>query len=156
MAANPAYLDGLKLLARRELSEKQVRQRLGRKGHDADAVDEAVARLREERAIDDTRVAEAIARTSTSVKRRGRQRVRLDIERSGIAASVAKRAVADVFAGLDDEALLAAAIRRRLRGRETIDSERELHRLYRYLIAQGFEPERALAALRALYRPQSS
>jgi regulatory protein len=156
LAPNPAYLDGLKLLARRELSEKQVRQRLARKGHAADLIDEAVERLREERAIDDTRVAEAIARTATSVKRRGRQRVRIDIERSGIAAGIAKRAVDEVFAGIDDGALLEQAIRKRLRGREIIDTERELHRLYRYLVAQGFEPERALAALRALYRPRPS
>jgi regulatory protein len=156
LAANPAYLEGLKLLARRELSEKQVRQRLARKGHSAAAIDEAVERLRDERAIDDTRVAEAIARTSTSLKRRGRQRVRMDIERSGIAAAVAKRAVDEVFAGIDDAALLDQAIRRRLRGREMIDSERELHRLYRYLVTQGFEPDRALAALRALYRPRPS
>ena len=45
----------------------QVRQRLARKGHEPDAIDAAVARLREGRAIDDTRVAEAIARTETSI-----------------------------------------------------------------------------------------
>ena len=33
-----AYVDGLKMLARRELSELQVRQRLARKGHQPDAI----------------------------------------------------------------------------------------------------------------------
>src|SRR5436190_24387744 len=61
-----AYLDGVKLLARRELSEAQVRQRLARRGHEPGAIDEAVAKLREERALDDVRVAEAIAREQTS------------------------------------------------------------------------------------------
>ena len=70
------YLDALKLLARRELSEFQVRQRLSRKGHPMDDIDAAVARLKSERAIDDMRVAEAIARTSMTVKRRGRLRGR--------------------------------------------------------------------------------
>src|SRR5712691_4352502 len=88
-----AYVDGLKMLARRELSEQQVRQRLARKGHDQDAIDDAVTRLREERAIDDVRVAESIARTETSVKRRGKLRVRLQIERAGIGRGTAKRAV---------------------------------------------------------------
>ncbi len=37
-----AYLEGLKMLARRELSEMQVRQRLARKGHEPQAIDEAV------------------------------------------------------------------------------------------------------------------
>jgi regulatory protein len=147
-----AYVDGLKLLARRELSEMQVRQRLARKGHDRDAVDAAVARLREERAIDDGRVAEAIARTETSVRRRGKLRVRLQIERAGIAKNTAKQAVEEVFLSIDDEGLLEASLRKRLRGRDTIADDREFERLYRYLVRQGFESERVLAALNARRR----
>jgi regulatory protein len=147
-----AYLDGLKMLARRELSELQVRQRLARKGHEPDAIDEAIARLRDERAIDDERVAEAIARTETSVRRRGKLRVRMQIERAGIAKPTAKRAVDDVFDAIDDAALLEASLAKRLRGRETIADDREFQRLYRYLIGQGFESDRALKALNARRR----
>ena len=84
-----AYIDALKMLARRELSEAQVRQRLARKGHDAGTIDSAIARLREERAIDDARVAGAIARTQTSIRGRGKLRVRRQIEHAGIAAPAA-------------------------------------------------------------------
>jgi regulatory protein len=147
-----AYLDGLKMLARRELSELQVRQRLARKGHEPDAIDEAIARLRDERAVDDERVAEAIARTETSVRRRGKLRVRMQIERAGIAKPTAKRAVDDVFDAIDDAALLEASLAKRLRGRETIADDREFQRLYRYLIGQGFESDRALKALNARRR----
>lgn len=137
------------MLARRELSERQIRQRLARKGHDEQAVDAAVARLREERAIDDARVAEAIARTESAVKRRGRVRVRLQIERAGIAPSVAKRAVDEVFGGLDDAALVEASLAKRLRGRERIADDREFQRLYRYLIGQGFDADQVMKALGA-------
>ena len=147
-----AYVDGLKMLARRELSEEQVRQRLARKGYQAGAIDEAIARLREERAIDDERVAEAIARTETSVRRRGKLRVRMQIERAGIAKAIAKRAVDETFDAIDDAALLDASLAKRLRGRETIADEREFQRLYRYLIGQGFDAERALNALNARRR----
>jgi regulatory protein len=146
-----AYADGLKMLARRDLSEWQVRQRLARKGHEAVAIDDAIARLREERAIDDARVAEAIARTETSVRRRGKLRVRMQIERAGIAKVTAKRAVDDLFDGIDDAALLESSLRKRLRGRDTIADDREFQRLYRYLVGQGFEPDRVLAALNARY-----
>jgi regulatory protein len=149
---NAAYLDGLKMLARRELSESQIRQRLGRRGHHADAIDDAVTRLRDERAIDDARVAEAIARTETSVRRRGRLRVRLTIERAGIAAAIAKRAVDQAFDAIDDDALIEASIDKRLHGRETIADEREFQRMCRYLIGQGFEPDRIMAALSARKR----
>src|SRR5688572_9666727 len=93
-----AYVDGLKMLGRRELSEAQVRQRLTRKGHDADAVDAALERLRAERAVDDARVAEAIAHTETAVRRHGRLRVKRQIEHAGIAPATARAALDAVFA----------------------------------------------------------
>jgi regulatory protein len=147
-----AYLDGVKMLARRELSELQVRQRLARKGHAREAIDEAVSRLREERAIDDARVAAAIARTETSIRRRGKLRVRMQIQRAGIANPTAKRAIDDVFDAIDDAALLEASLAKRLRGRETIADDREFQRLYRYLIGQGFESDRVMKALSARRR----
>ena len=142
-----AYVDGLKMLARRELSEAQVRQRLARKEHDPDDIDAAIARLREERVINDVRVAEAIARTETSIHRRGKLRVRMQIERAGIAQATAKRAADEAFDGIDDEAVLDAALAKRLRGRDTLADDREFQRLYRYLVGQGFDSDRALKAL---------
>jgi SOS response regulatory protein OraA/RecX len=41
-----AYAAGLAMLARRELSEARLRERLRRKDHAAEAIDAAVARLR--------------------------------------------------------------------------------------------------------------
>ena len=142
-----AYVDGLKMLARRELSESQIRQRLARKGHPESDIDEAVERLRGERAIDDVRVAEAIARTETSIKRRGKVRVRMQIQQAGIGKDIAKRAVDEVFSAIDDDELIEASLRKRLRQRETIADDREFQRLYRYLIGQGFEHDRVMKVL---------
>jgi Uncharacterized protein conserved in bacteria len=144
-----AYIDGLTMLGRRELSEKQVRQRLARKEYEQDEIDEAIARLRKERAINDVRVAEAIARTETLIRKRGKVRVRMQLERAGIAKETAKQAIDDVFEGIDDDALLEASLRKRLRGRDTIADDREFQRLYRYLIGQGFESDRVMKALKA-------
>jgi len=146
------YIDGLKMLGRRELSEQQVRQRLARKGHEADAIDEAISRLREERAIDDERVAEAIARTETAVRRRGKLRVRMQIERAGIAKEIARRAVDEVFDPIDDDAYIEASLMKRLRGGATIADDREFQRLFRYLVGQGFESDRIIRALTARRR----
>lgn len=149
MTTPRAYLDALRMLARRELSEAQIRQRLARRNHDADAIDAAVGRLKDERALDDRRVADAIARLETGVRRHGRLRVRRAIEQAGIDRVTARRAVDDAFAGLDSDALLDEAIARRLRGRTHVEDDREAARLYRYLVGQGFEPDRALRALDA-------
>jgi regulatory protein len=136
------------MLARRELSEAQVRQRLLRREHDPDLIDEAIARLKDERAIDDVRVAEAIARNETSLRKRGRLRVKRKIESAGISSSVAKRATDQTFAEVDADALLDAALARRLRHGKTIADDREFNRLYRYLVGQGYEPDRVVATLK--------
>jgi regulatory protein len=146
--SNDTYLAGLKMLALRELSEVQVRQRLARKGHDSSSIDEAVSRLKAERAIDDERVAGAIARTQVTVRGRGRRRVLQQVEAAGIAKSIASRAVDETFSELDPDALLAASLSKRLRGRQRIADDREFQRLFRYLMAQGFDADRVLAHLR--------
>jgi regulatory protein len=144
-----AYLAALRLLARRELSEAQVRQRLARRQHEPDDIDAAVARLRAEGSLDDSRTAGAIARHETTIRRRGRRRVIRQIEAAGIAPDLARQATDETFADLDPDALLAAALESRLRGRAEVADEREHGRLYRYLVGQGFEPDRVLAALAA-------
>jgi regulatory protein len=143
-----AYIAGLTLLARRELSEAQLRQRLARRGHSPDDIDAAVARLTAEAALDDARVAGAIARTQVALRGRGRLRIRREIQAAGITSALADRIVDEVFRDVDQDALLAAAIERRLRGRTSID-DREAARLYRYLIVQGFDADRVSAAIRA-------
>jgi regulatory protein len=147
--ADSAYVDALKMLGRRELSEAEVRRRLARRGHaDAD-IDAAVTRLTSDRSIDDARVAAAIARSETSLRKRGRLRVRRRIEAAGIASAIADRAVDETFQDIDPDALIAAALEKRLRGRTHIEDEREFQRLFRYLSGQGFESDRILALLRS-------
>ncbi len=148
-----AYIDALKMLGRRELSEAQIRQRLARRQHADEDIDAAVARLREERAIDDVRVAEAIARTQVSIKKRGRLRVRRQIEQAGILPATANRVINAVYGALDQDALLESSLAKRLRGRERIADDAEFRRLYRYLIGQGFEPDRVMATLKKHSRP---
>jgi SOS response regulatory protein OraA/RecX len=97
--------------------------------------------------VSDARAAEAIVRAETR-RRRGPLRVKRQVERAGIAPAIARQAVDAAFDALDDEALLEEALTRRLRGAATIAGERELARLFRYLVGQGFEPERVLVALK--------
>jgi regulatory protein len=143
-----AYVAALKMLGSRELSEAQVRQRLARRGHDVDAIDSAVRRLLDEHLLDDRRVAAAIARTQIGLKRRGRLRVVQHIERAGISRATARQAADEALAELDPDALIEAAAARRLRGRPSLADEREFQRMYRFLVGQGFEPERVLKVLR--------
>jgi regulatory protein len=143
-----AYIAALKMLGRRELSERQVRQRLARRGYDDEAIDQAITRLTSDRSLDDARAARAMAHAETSLKKRGKMRVKRRLEAAGIAPAVAAQAIDEAFQTIDADALAAAALQKRLRGREEIADQREFQRLYRFLIGQGFEPDRVLALLR--------
>src|SRR5262245_54283169 len=130
------------MLAGRELSEAQVRQRLARRGHGEADVEQAIERLKANGTIDDSRAAAVIARRETTVRRRGKARVSSRLRAAGIASAIADRAVQQAFQEVDADALLASALDKRLRGRTGIVDEKEFNRLYRYRVGQGFEPDR--------------
>ena len=143
-----AYITGLRWLARRELSEAQVRTRLGRRDFGADEIDGAIARLRRERALDDSRTAIACARTEALVKRHGRLRALRQLDGLGIARDVAGAAVAEVFGDLDEDLLIRQALDRRLRHGQSLEDPATSRRLHRYLLAQGFDATRVYAAIK--------
>jgi regulatory protein len=146
--ADRAYVAGLTLLARRELAEAQLRERLARRKFEPDEIDAAVTRLRRERAVDDRRTALACARTEMRIKHRGRARVVRQIEALGIARDVAREAVAEVFAEVDETELLQQALDRRLRHGMDVSDPAVFRRVHRYLLGQGFDAGRVTALLR--------
>ena len=143
-----AYIAALTLLSARELSETQLRARLTRRQHDPDDIDRAIARLKDDRTLDDRRVAGALARMETAIKHRGRARVIQKIRQAGIPASVAEEAVKEVFEEVDENDLLERALDRRLRGKTPRDlDEKARARVVRGLMAQGFSLESILKKL---------
>ena len=145
-----AYQVALRLLARRELSTAQLRDRLTRRELRPSEIDAAVERLTRERAVDDTRTALAYARRAAEVKLRGRSRTRREIEALGIAPPTARHAVATVFDEVDEESVLERAIAKRLHG--PIRDRTQFRRLYQALLRQGFPPDRVAALLVARFR----
>jgi regulatory protein len=151
--ARSAYAAGLAMLARRELSEAQVRERLARKDFDPETIDAAVARLSDVKAIDDCRVALSLARTESAVRTRGRGYVLRRLQSIGIDAEVAREAVDEVFGAIDEAALLERALARRLRGPTArIQDQAQFRRLLNQLVRQGFPPSAVIAALKARSR----
>jgi regulatory protein len=143
-----AYVTALRLLARRELSEAQVRTRLARREFESGEIDAAVARLQRERALDDRRTALACARTEAHVKRHGRLRAVRAVEALGIERELARTAVAEVFREVDEDAVIRQVLERRLRHGASLDDPATLRRMQRYLLAQGFDAGAIHVALR--------
>jgi len=145
-----AYTDALQLLARRELTEKELRSRLVDRDHPRDEIDRVITHLLETRELDDGRVARAYARTAAGVKGRGRLRVMRELNAMGVARETATEAITEVFADVDERALIAKALRKKMRGKTRISNAAEHARLYQYLMRQGFTPAGIVAALRKI------
>ena len=138
------------MLARRELTVEGVRSRLRDREYSNTEISTAVDRLLETGALDDARVARAYARTAAAVKGRGRLRVVRELHAMGVARQTAAEAVAEVFADLDERAMIAKALQKKLRGRTKLRDQGERARLYQFLMRQGFSTAAVAAALRKL------
>ena len=136
------------MLARRELSVEQVRARLAHHEHSPPTIETAIRQLLDSGALDDRRVARAYARTASTVKGRGRLRVLRELAAIGIAKDVAAEAVGEVFGDVDERALIAKAIQKKMRGRPKLANQQERARLYQFLMRQGFTPAAVADALR--------
>ncbi|MBA3271236.1 MAG: RecX family transcriptional regulator [Acidobacteria bacterium] len=144
-----AYTAALNLLSRRELSARQLRERLARRKFEPGQIDIVIDRLTSDRTLDDRRVALAFARLEASIRRRGRRRVLQRVQQLGISVETATAAVDEVFGDIDETAMLDAAIARRLKGAtvRTLDLKGKA-RIVRSLVGQGFEPAQIFARLR--------
>jgi regulatory protein len=146
-----AYTTALTLLSRRELSAAQLRRRLARRKFDPGDIEDAIARLATDRTLDDRRVAVAAARLEGTIRRRGRHRVLQRVQQLGVSASVAKAAVDEVFGEIDEQALLEAAIERKLKGATARElDEKAKARIVRSLVGQGFDAGQIYARLRGM------
>jgi regulatory protein len=144
-----AYTTALTLLSRRELSAAQLRTRLARRKFDDSDIEDAIARLAKDRTLDDRRVAIAAARIEGAIRRRGRRRVLQRVQQLGVSSSVAKAAVDEVFEEIDEQAVLDAAIERKLKGANPRElDEKAKGRIVRSLVGQGFEAGTVYARLR--------
>jgi regulatory protein len=149
-----AWAAAVRLLARRDLSVAQVRERLSRQGRSAAAIEPALARLTAAGSLDDARVARACARTRAGVKRQGRERVLREIQALGIGRDVARAAVDEVFGTLDEQDLLRAALEKRLRSATVLSDPAVQRRLYAALVRQGFEAHAVSRVIRERLRRQ--
>jgi len=149
MPERTAYVDALHLLGRRELSVKQLRERLLDRDHSREDVDRAIELLAENRAVDDARVASAYARTAMKIKGRGRLRVQRELHEMGIDKDVASQALAEAFGDTDERSMIVKALQKKLRGNKKIATPAEYARVYQFLMRQGFSPGAVASALRA-------
>src|SRR5262249_6601737 len=104
------------MLGRRELSSRQLADRLRRKGFPHHIIETALASLRESEALNDARAAAARARHDVAVHRHGRSRVMRQVKALGVSDEAARQAVSAAFNDVSEEQMMTAALARKLRG----------------------------------------
>jgi len=145
--AASARTTALRLLGRRDYSTTELSARLIDRGYDADEVAALIARLRDERFLDDERVARAHVRTASAIKGRGRHRIRRELEARGIDRSVADEATSHLSA--DDEAeTLRRLVERKTRGQALDAAGRQ--KLFQQLLRRGFDAGAIRRAIQGL------
>jgi regulatory protein len=145
------YVDALRRLARRDHSEQELRRALLRKGHEEDVVDRVLTRLRGERALDDRRFAEAYSRSRLAHHGLGRQRIRQDLRRRGIARTTAEAGLRQALADVPEDELVDALARRYWAAHARDVPAQRMRKLWAFLVRRGFPPGLVQDRLRALW-----
>jgi len=147
-----AYRDALTLLARKPLTEVEVRDRLVARGHTGESVRVALARLSDAGYVDDLRLALHFICTRSCRLGHGPRRLIEQLRARGLHADQAWRAWSQAVdqGEVDPIEMLRAEIRRRLGSDGRIVDRRQYGRVYNALLRAGYEPDRIEVALRAL------
>ncbi|MBE3576669.1 MAG: regulatory protein RecX [Limnochordales bacterium] len=152
--ARAALVRALRYLGRRDRSEQEVRHYLARAGFSASVIAEVVARLVNWGYLNDRRLAEEWITTRLARGQAGKERLRHELYRRGIAAATVEEALAAISAEMEGEAALAAAERwlgRTARVDPGSGSQEALaglrRRLWAFLIRRGYTGEIARAVV---------
>jgi regulatory protein len=159
------YDYAVKALGRRMRTEAELRRLMHQRvepGERGDHVIAAViARLKEQRYLDDASFAETYARLRQTNEKFGQRRVRQDLRQKGVAVNLVEQTVEASYGQTNEEALARAHLERKRIAKPT--NEKEAARVMRRLVTAGFStgtiykilrqwnvPDESLAALESL------
>jgi regulatory protein len=140
--AQPPLQQALRLLARRPLTEHELRRGLAARGRTPVEIDAVCERLRGDGYLDDRELARDFIRLRSERVGHGPGRLLQDLERRGVAREVARSALSSLLAAGDlvPADALRAQVRRRLKGAAR-PGRREVARVYNALLRAGFDEE---------------
>jgi regulatory protein len=138
------YVAALRILKYRFNSEVELRRKLTAKKFERDDIDAAIARLRDEKWLDDERFAGAFVRTRQS-KRIGSRRIERELQAAGVDRETARAAIAenqDPEREREDLANQYAKRRRlliRRHGAAYLETAEGRNKITAYLLKQGYD-----------------
>lgn len=136
-------------LARSPRSRTEVEHRLWEKNYPEPVIRQVIQRLEEYRYLDDQAFARQWARDRLIRRHWGPARLRVELQRKGIAKEWIEEALRELFNEKGEEAVAMEFVAQRLKGRGLRDP-REYRRSFAYLLRRGYSPDVIEAVLRRL------
>jgi regulatory protein len=142
----------LRLLARRAYSIAEMRRALTRRSDSAEAVAEAIARLRQLGYLDDQKFAEQQAGALRRNRAFGPRRIVRELKAKGVNYRFIDAAVEHAFEEVGEHELLEQVLSKKVRNLRPPLTRSRLNSLCRSLLRQGFGGDDIMKAVRA--RPE--
>ncbi len=149
------YIAALRILNYRWNSEAELRRKLAKKRFDDGVIDTTLARLHDEKWLDDTRFAEAFVRTKAS-QRHGRARIRGGLRAAGVDHDTAEDAIREALDPEKEAEGLRLACEKRIRaltrkhGADYLESDEGRNNLRGWLLKQGYDSALVFEAMKEL------
>ena len=143
------YAAALRALMRRAHSVHEMRQLLERRAESADDAKAVLARLRQNKYLDDGRFAAEFARVHGLARRQGRYRIARELRQRGVPDRYIEAALEAVFAETSEAELIGVRLKRKLTNFRGRIDQRKAASLYRGLLRAGFSGDAVRDALRA-------
>lgn len=142
---------GLRLLGGRAMSTGEVREKMRLRAGNVADIDGVMTRLAEYHFLNDERFAGQYAAARLDNQGFGKMRVLQDLRKRRVSATLATEAVAKTFEGVDEEALVAQYLDRKLRGKNApvfLSEAKNLASTYRRLRMAGFSSGASIKVLK--------
>ena len=137
----------LRLVASRQRSEHELRQRLAQRCRNGAAIEAAIVRLRELGLLDDTAFAQSWTESRDRASPRSARMIATELRQKGVAREAAEAAAA----GVDEAEAAYRAAARRAAAMKALDFSDFQQRLGNFLLRRGFSHEIAGEAVRRLW-----
>lgn len=135
----------IKLLGFCDRSEKEIREKILKKGYSETECEEAIAFCREYGYIDDGRFAEHFVHDATALKKYGKTRIRAQLRQKGVDEAVIEEALANVDG---EREMLKEELQRRFGGLDLTDKKVK-NKVFGYFARRGFSTRDILYAMNA-------
>jgi regulatory protein len=139
---------GLRLLSRRDHSREELRRKLSQRGHEKQAIEEAILRIHKSYVLDDQAFARSYVRRRSSAK--GPMAIAGELAARGIDRDSAEAALAEFGPAKQLQAATHLAFRLYARQREDLGYRQVLDKIGSKLLRRGFPTTIVRAACRSL------